>query len=318
LKFWGVLLLSCVLFYIGFRPISIVFTDMKLYTEIFKNFQLYGAQMLENPRDYFFDVFTLVCSKIMSVHMYFFTCACLYVIPLYVVSVKWFKKRWVYMFLVLVVSFSFWNFGTNGLRNGIATSLFLLAISRDKLLWKIIWLIVAINIHLTMFLPFVGFSIATLYNKPKQFLIFWFACIPISIIAGGAFQVLFSRLMGDERSSYFIEEAISSFSSSGFRWDFLIYSSTAVFSGWYYIFKRNFKDKFYSVLYSTYLFANGFWILVIKANFSNRFAYLSWFMLAVVIFYPWLKEYLVQKQHIKLGYLILTYALFTFFMNVII
>ena len=39
-----------------------------------------------------------------------------------------------------------------------------------------------------------------------------------------------------------------------------------------------------------YLTANAFWILVIRSSFSNRFAYLSWFLMAIIIFYPFFKH----------------------------
>ena len=35
-----------------------------------------------------------------------------------------------------------------------------------------------------------------------------------------------------------------------------------------------------------YILANTFWILVIRANFSDRFAYLSWFIYSAVLIYP--------------------------------
>src|SRR5690606_25184293 len=104
------------------------------------------------------------------------------------------------------------------------------------------------------------------------------------------------------------------FSSTGFRWDFLLYSSTAVFAGWYYIVKRNYKDKIYFWLFNTYVFSNAFWILVIRANFSNRFAYLSWFMIGLVIIYPLLKQQIIPKQHQVIGLILIAYFSFTFFM----
>ena len=71
-------------------------------------------------------------------------------------------------------------------------------------------------------------------------------------------------------------------------------------------------------LFNIYLFANAFWILVIRANFSNRFAFLSWFLLALVICYPWLKFYFEKNQHRKLGMIMLAYFGFTYLMNIIL
>jgi hypothetical protein len=315
----GNLLLIFVLFYIGLRPINGVFYDMMTYNRRYENFQRYGALMMDKPTDYFFDLFTLVCSKIMTVEMYFFTCALLYIVPLWSASKKWFGNYSFYGFLTLVISFSFWNFGTNGIRNGIATSLFLLAISQEKRVLQIILILIAINFHKSIALAAFGFVLANIYNKPKYYLLFWLLCIPLSLTFGTIFQTLFSGFMEDDRASYLTDEVSSeSFSNIGFRWDFLLYSASAVYAGWFYIFKRKFQDKFYNVLYCTYLFANAFWILVIQANFSNRFAYLSWFMMAVVIFYPLLKKQFLRKQYRLLGFIFVGYFAFTFLMNVIL
>ncbi len=124
----------------------------------------------------------------------------------------------------------------------------------------------------------------------------------------------------DERVLYLTHGNIidDDFSSTGFRWDFLIYSATAVFAGWYFIVKKGFNDKVYVTLFTTYVFANAFWILVIRANFSNRFAYLSWFMMALVIIYPFLKQELIPRQHKVLAKVMLVYVAFTFVMNVVL
>ena len=124
-------------------------------------------------------------------------------------------------------------------------------------------------------------------------------CIPISLAAGGFWENFFGSLgFQDDRLSYLTEGNVNDddFSSTGFRWDFLLYSATAVYAGWYFIIKKGFEDKIYFWLFNTYVFANAFWILVIRANFSNRFAYLSWFMMALVIIYPLLKKEMIKPK----------------------
>ena len=117
---------------------------------------------------------------------------------------------------------------------------------------------------------------------------------------------------------YFTDEIDEAITKTGFRWDFLIYSATGVFAGWYYLFKKNFSDKLYEQLFNMYLITNAFWVLVIRANFTNRFAYLSWFMLAIIIFYPILKEQLFKQHHRMVGAVLLLYFMFTYIFNVIL
>ena len=306
-----------VLCYMGLRPIHGVFVDMTTYARGFQRVQENGFS-LESYKDPLYGIFLYLCTLTVTVKSFFFICALIYVVPLYVVCKKWFKQYWYYAFLLLVGSFSFWSYGVNGIRNGIATSLFLLAISRDKKSWQMIWIIIALGFHKSLLLPALGFVITWFYNKPKGFFWFWLLTIPLSLALPGFWESFFAGLVGDDRASYLTKEAEAGvFASTGFRWDFLLYSATGVVAGWYYLFKKKLKDSFYIQLFNTFLFANAFWILVIRANFSNRFAYLSWFMLAIVIIYPWLKHYFINKQHQKLGWLILAYYGFTYFMQVI-
>ncbi|WP_369414101.1 EpsG family protein [Desertivirga xinjiangensis] len=317
----GLGFLVFVIVYMGLRPVNGVFIDMTMYDYNFRRFQQDGLKYINSTDDLMFNYFTYVSSKIMTASFYFLICSILYIVPLYLISKKWFKNYWFYSFLALVASFSFWSYGVNGIRNGIATSMFLLAVSRERLGWKLFWLIVAVNFHKTVLLPSVAFFVACICPQPKYFLFFWLLCIPMSLLLGNNIQVLFAGVMNDTRAvDYLTNRNINGdqFSSTGFRWDFLIYSGCAVFAGWYYLYRLNYDDKFYRILYNTYLFSNAFWILVIKANFSNRFAYLSWFLMAIIIFYPIIKHLVLPFQHRVIGYLLFAYFAFTFFMNVII
>lgn len=320
MKIIGGIYFMFLLLYMGLRPISgMYFIDMATYHRLFEQYA--NGAPITSTKDVFFHIFTKFSSQIMTANAYFLTCALLYIAPMVAVSRKWFKAYWFYGFLFLVTSFSFWAYGTNGIRNGIAGSIFLLAISREKRLWQIVLIILALGFHKAMLLPVAAFILANFYNNPKVLIYIWLACIPVSLIAGGFFEVFFGGIgLEDERLSYLTEGNVNNdkFSRTGFRWDFLLYSATAVFAGWFYIFKRNYQDRVYFWLFNTYILSNAFWILVIRANFSNRFAYLSWFMISLVIIYPLLKKYIVNKQHKKIGLVLLVYFAFTFFMNVLL
>jgi hypothetical protein len=317
-KNFGKIILFFVLLYMGLRPIHGVFVDMITYNRGFIRYA--EGAMIVSANDLFFHVFTKFLSSFVSASTYFFLCATLYVVPLYVVCKKWFHSYWLYGFLFLVCAFSFWAYGTNGIRNGIAGSLFLLGVSREKRFWQVIWFVLAIGFHKTMLLPIAGFVLSNFCNQPKTMIVFWALCVPLSLIGGGFFESFFGSIgFDDERMGYFnseIEEG--KFSSTGFRWDFLLYSSAGVFAGWFYIVKRKYNDKIYFILFNTYLFANAFWILVIRASYSNRFAYLSWFMIGLVIIYPLLKQNIIKGQHKKIGLILIVYFAFTFLMNVIL
>jgi hypothetical protein len=315
----SIFLLVFTVFYMGFRPISgRYFGDTGTYNSYFVGYQNGGSILVES--DYLFHAFTFLCSKIMSASVYFFVCALLYVVPMYYISKKWFKAYWGYAFLFLVVSFSFWSAGTNGVRSAIATSFVLLAFSRKNILYKVLWFSLAIGFHKSMLLPIAAYGLTFLVKNPKWFFYGWLLCIPLSLAGGGFWETLFAGLIEDDRVSYLTDGNVNddNFSSTAFRWDFLLYSFTAVFAAYYFIYKRKFKNENYNRLASIYLTTNAFWILVIRANFSNRFAYLSWFMLGLIIIYPLISKIIIQDQNKKTGYILLAYFGFTFLMNVIL
>ncbi|GAA4114395.1 hypothetical protein GCM10022393_13780 [Aquimarina addita] len=298
------------IFYIGLRPVSgRYFVDMRTYANHFEHYA-YGGSVVTN-KDVFFHYFMQLCSNFVTVNGFFFICGFVYLFPMYKVSKVFFKEYWFYSFLMLIASFSFWTYGVNGIRNGMATSLFLWAIAyHHKKVIMFSFFILAALVHKTLLLPIGGYLITLFYNKPKVFLGFWLFSIPLSIVLGGFWISLFTSLgFGDDR----MDAYLSGGSGSSFRYDFLIYSASAVVTGWYFIFKKKFDDHIYNHIFNTYLITNAFWILVIRANFSNRFAYLSWFMMAVVIIYPFLKCK-IKKQHILVGRALFLYFAFTYFM----
>lgn len=312
----GYLLMTFVILYMGQRQVSgKYFGDMRTYTRYFDYYRMGGE--VTSDTDVLFHLYMKTLSYFVSSRMFFTVTAAIYVLPLYRISKVLFKEYWYYAFLMFVVSFSFYTYGTNGIRNGAATSLFLLGVSyhRNKVL-MIVCFLCSISFHKTMSLPIMAFTATHFYNNPKVYLKGWLACIPLSLALGGLWVSIFSSLGFDDRlSGYLTTEAEEgTFASTGFRWDFLFHSAFAVFAGWYAIYKKDFKDKFYYQLLNTYLICNGFWILVIKANYSNRFAYLSWFMMGLVVIYPFLKQQFFKDNHFMIGKIVLVYFMFTYAM----
>jgi hypothetical protein len=318
-KMMGVVLLCFVVLIMGLRPISFFFGDMGMYDLEFQKYQM-GAP-LNTDKDVLFEIFLRTSSKMMNSRSFFLVCALLYVVPLYVATRKLLKDYWFYGFLMLVASFSFWAYGVNGIRNGIATSLFILGISRTKILFTAIWFVIAIAIHKSMILPVGCFAAVMVYNNPNLFFYCWIAAIPVSLASGSFWESFFLKLgfgQEDRLAGYLGDEALDLYSQiqTGFRWDFILYSMTGVFTGWYFLVVKKFDDVFYKRLYSVYVLANIAWILIIQSNFSNRFAYLSWFLLGLVIIYPLLKNQIFSKQHQIVGNIILVYFVFTYVLNV--
>ena len=259
------------------------------------------------------------------------------------------ENSWMAM-LFFLSAFSTYQFGTNGLRNGFACSIVILgfAIAANgnisKMLLGGVVLIFAMGCHKSVLLPVVAFLAATYVIKsPKWAIYFWIASIGVSLVAGGTMVNFFSGLGFDDRMAAYgnsMDQYADSFSSTGFRWDFLAYSAMPIWLTWY-VTKKAEKERtefgdtieeaetnitgagriadahsmrVFNILATTYILANAFWVMVIKAAFSNRFAYLSWFLYPVVLAYAVIRLHIWSDQDRKAGLILLLHAGFTFVM----
>jgi hypothetical protein len=316
----GIVAFLFTIVYMGTRPVSgDFFGDMGRYDRMFTS--LKEGEKVGLNGDVVYYQFMKFCTYFMSNDYFFILSAFLYCYPMFVLSKKIFKEYWGYSFLLFISVFTFWSAGTNGMRNGLAASVFLLAISKDKKMILFGLMLLSTFIHKSLAVTSFAFLVAYFYTDSKKILYFWLLSIPLSFVFGGVLQSFFLNFgFGNEGriDGYLtdLDDGIAN-SKSGFRLDFILYSATAVFTGWYFIFKRNFTDKKYILFFNTYLISNAFWILIIRANFSNRFAYLSWFFLPLIILYPILKIKFFHNQNKIFGLILLFFYVFSVFLIVL-
>ncbi|AZI66624.1 EpsG family protein [Kaistella daneshvariae] len=318
---WGVLFVIFFTLYIGQRQVSFYFGDTVNYNRAY-NALLRGKEFIIT-KDYLFNYLMVFCSKIMSVRSFFQVVDILYIVPVVLFCRKYFGNYWFFAFVMFVGSFSFWTYGTNGLRNGLGTALFILALYfYDKKVWMYICLVMSYFMHASLIIPIAALIVSGLYKNPKIYFYLWLAAIPLSLVGGSAWSSFFANIgFAEDRTGGYLtggsDEYNDQFSRTGFRFDFLLYSAAPVFAGWYFIFKKKIIDPFYIHLFGIYCMANAFWILVITAAFSNRFAYLSWFLMPAVIAYPMFRYKIWENQDRRFAIILFLYFMFTFFMNVI-
>lgn len=237
----------------------------------------------------------------------------------YLVSSKRFCKKngLLILFILFVTSNFFVAYGVNTLRAGLAMSLLILAFSffQDRKIIFAIMAICAINIHLSIALTLCSFIVAKYINKPKMCLSIWLISIILSFSMGSYFEELFAGLVDDQRTSYLLVDNTQTRYKVGFRWDFVTYSLIPILVGYYYIYKRKYNDSFYNILYCTYLLANTFWILVIRANFTDRFAYLSWALMPIILIYPLINGNIYKHQNYAIALVVFLNVAFTFILS---
>jgi hypothetical protein len=225
--------------------------------------------------------------------------------------------------LFVISSLSYYSYGINGIRNGLACHIIILGISfladRKYMLCAVLFL-TALGIHRSTMLPIAASVAGAFFLKSPKYAVYaWMTSIFVSLLAGGVVTSFFASLGLDDRMNSYIDTSndMSGFSKTGFRWDFLLYSAMPVLMIWYICVKRQVSDTWYDLIATVYCLSNAFWIMVIRSSFSNRFAYLSWFIYPIVIAYPLANLEVWDDQDKKIGAILLTYCGFTVFMQAV-
>ncbi len=324
---WMFLFVILFIYIVGLRPVSYHFGDTTNYAENYRLMRLSSrVPSWHDGGEWLFNWIMFKCSKIMRVNYFFLIVEILYVVPIYFACRRLIKQNQTLLLLFCFGAFSFFSFGTNGIRNGAACSLVILAITyiQGNISNKIICVILCFSayfIHHSTALPILAMWFTYFFPRTKPMFYFWIFSIFISYYFGGIISDFFASIGFDERMTNYItgaelEDEMKQFSKTGFRWDFLLYSSMPILMGWYIIFKRMIKvDLNYILLLGVYIYSNAFWVMVIRASYSNRFAYLSWFIYPLVLAYPLLKFPIwKKKQGLRTGLILMAHFGFTFVM----
>ena len=210
------------------------------------------------------------------------------------------KTYWAIMMIAAVFGLGFFSYGDNTLRSGMAYSLLLVGVSffTERKAVGIAFACLAIFIHHSMLIPVSALAVALFYRNTKVIFLGWIFLLIVSIVFGNATQEFlagfFENAEDQRMTSYALGQ--SDVYKQGFRLDFLIYGFVPIALGLYYRYRKRFEDPFYLWILNTYIIANGFWLLMIRAVFTDRFAYLSWGLMPIVLFYPLIRRRIWANQ----------------------
>lgn len=296
-------LLLVVTIFFGLRPISTVFADMVGYASSYE----YGVYEVSEVRNEpVWQTIMYICHEWfgLSTSLWFLVVAAVAFGFKFAACKKLLGNQIYTVFLFLLTSFSFWSNGVTIIRSNVGMAfalygiaLFIEGAKKNKIL-AILFFIIAFYSHTSTALLIGCFFLSRFFIKNVKWSIFiYVACIAGSLVLGSYFEVLFASLGFDERMSQFTTDVdYTGFSHAGFRWDFLAYSIVPILLGWYIVGIKKIKDKVYSILLNTYIISNAFWVLVIRAQFSDRFASISWTLYFLVLAYPLLKIPIWNRQ----------------------
>ena len=133
-----------------------------------------------------------------------------------------------------------------------------------------------------------------------------------------AFAHFFSGFTTEHGAGYLLGDGSNDGTKGGFRLDFILYSAVPVVVGWYAIFIKKLElSHCYQNLLNLYLCLNGIWMLCMYANFTNRIAYMSWFLYPIVLIYPLLQEQWGENRYKVFNLALLGHLGFTLFMDIV-
>lgn len=224
-------------------------------------------------------------------------------------------------FLFFISSFCFLTYSYNTIRSGAAGAILLYALSyliqdsKKSIIIGYVVAFIAVAMHRSMALPVACFTVVRFCNI-RFITAFWgWVCaIAVSIMIGPYIQQIVSGLGFDERITAYLsgnQDTLDEGVSTSFRIDFLLYSAVPILFAYYVIISRNVHDKVYNMLINTYVMSNAFWVLIIRTAYTDRAAYLSWFLFPLIMAYPLLKLKIWPNQVYKVMNILLLYVGFT-------
>lgn len=349
--FPSVLLTILLIVYMGLRPVSFAFGDTINYAAGYRTATGLASYSLSLDKEWLWAAIMLSCKHSgLTVNVWFLLIEIGYLGFVFLALKKLLAENTWIAILFFLSAFSTFTFGVNGIRNGLACSMviyaFAIAANQNfiRLMMAAGVLLLAFGIHRSISLPIAAFLAASYVIKsPKLAIYFWLLSIGISLVAGGPVINFFAGMGFDDRMSSYansMNENASQFSQTGFRWDFLAYSAMPVWLTWYVVRKAEKERAMYgetveeaetgvlgagriadahsmrvfNILATTYILANSFWVMVIRAAFSNRFAYLSWFLYPIIIAYAVIRLHIWEDQDRKAGLILVLHAGFTIIM----
>lgn len=255
----------------------------------------------------------------LGITSFFCLCSLLYFGCAYWAIRKMFSNDSYAVFLVFLTAFSTYPASVNAVKAGVAGSLFLLALAyHNRLNVSIPLVLISLGFHHSMNVLVVAYICCLFCNKPKYYYYFWFFSLLMAVAHVTFFQVLFAGFSDSHGAEYLLSVGKDwGGKSAGFRADFVLYGSMPLVMGWYAIKKRGVRDRIYNIILCTYAFTNAIWLLCMYAAFTNRIAYLSWFMYPVVLVYPCFLPEFGGDRYRFFAKVATLHLAFTLFMNII-
>ena len=264
----------------------------------------------------FYYLQNVIRSYTSSHFAYFFILAFIYLGGYLIFIKKFISKDYLLIyFLITITSLGFYSYGVNTIRQGLALSLFLIAIAYDRNnIVSLLFSIISFFFHKSLLIPILAFWILKKYNIKNNFVYLWMLCLLITVIFGSTLAATLGEFLGtsDSRLDSYLVESSQGY-KTGFKFNFFLYSLAPIIYG----FKINSKinDPVYSKMLSLYVIVNAVWLLVIRIPFTDRFAYLSWVLIPFILVYPLTKYQIFKNKNLAISVVLIYLSLISFLIS---
>lgn len=303
-------------FFIGLRP-EFVGSDTTQYMQMYAYFKNVLFQFNVNVENLIFDnLFNYFGSLGFDISVLFILIAFIYFGCILIAVRKMFPQNQELAFLSYLVAFSTFSYGTDGIKAGAAAAIFLCALAyRDNKFLTIALALASVGFHHSMLVVVYAYILSSFYKQTKYYFYGWIVAVLLAIGHIGVFQTIFASY-ADDKAQVYLNSGGAGY-MTGFRPDFILYSAGPVFVGYLMYYIRGIRNAVYELWLRMYLTMNSVWMLCMYASYTNRIAYLSWFMYPIVLLYPYFGMYRDDNQLVE-GKKVAEYHMwFTIFMVVV-
>ncbi|WP_302568173.1 EpsG family protein [Culturomica massiliensis] len=286
-KLLSVLLIAGVSMYIGGRDICIG-ADTDVYWEYYEELRTTSRFWTYGEPVFYFFMF--VFARLFTFQAFLTFCAFVYIGGAYLGMKRFFSGYALYSLLLFFISPDFFLYGINVIRNGFAASVFLMSFYWwGKSSWKMYgMMLLAVLCHFSMLLPLLVFVASRNWKSTLFLLIVWTVSL-ILYFANFTIGAQLGYILPDfgRVNQYFNDQAEEPLTA---LINFFVYGASPVFAGIYYVYFKKYNDRVYLHLLNVYILLNAFYVQFMDIKFAVRFAYLSEFLMPIVLIYPLLKE----------------------------
>lgn len=281
--------------FMGLRPFSQIFTDMGSYVGFYNASS--NMETIVGMSDSGFVAYMKIMSHFFSAKVWLFITALIYVLGYCILYLTLSGRKSGFIFLILYLSFSFFPYGTNTIRAGLANSLFMVSLAlflKNRFVIAACFSLLAFSFHSSMSMLILSAVCSILYKNMKSYYYFWIICLVLSLLLGNSVSDYLSSVVTfDDRFTSYVKN-----SDNSFRWDFFIFGVIPLVWSFVLWNKIKYRNAIYFWLVRIFIMVNGFWLLIIRANFSDRFAYMSWSLIPIILTYPLLDNEVVIDNRV--------------------